>query len=132
MLVLFLCIFKFVLVSFGLGCLFDVLLMKVIINSHHGGRGSAFFFAVLLDDFHDFIVERCVVGFLLGGQAVENLRKAWPFRFDLNGEFGIVLLIVNFRVDQLGQFLNNLRNLTPPLQHGWPCFRWWALWYRLP
>ena len=123
MLVLFLCIFKCVLVSFGLCGLLDVLLMQIVINGHHGGRGSAFFFAVLLDDFHDFIVERCVVGFLLCGQAVENLREVWPFRFDLNGEFGIVLLIVNFRVDQLCQFCNNLRKITPPLQHEWPCFR---------
>ena len=105
----FLCVFKCVLVSFGLCGLFDVLFMQIVINGHHGGRGIAFFFAVLLNDFRDFIVERCVVGFLLGGQAVENLRKAWPFRFDLNGEFGIVLLIVIFCVDQLCQFCNNLR-----------------------
>ena len=128
----FLCVFKCVLVSFGLCGLFNVLFMQVVINGHHGGRGSAFFFAVLFDDFHDFVVERCVVGFLLGGQVIEGLRKAGIFRFVPAGEFGIVFLIVNFRVDQLGQFLNNLRKITPPLQHGWPCFRWWVQCRRLP
>ena len=101
MLVLFLCVFKCVLVSFGLCGLFDVLLMQIVIHGHHGGRGSAALFAVLLYDFHNFVVQHCVVSFLLGGQVIENLRKAGPFRFDFNGEFGIVLLIVNFRVDQL-------------------------------
>ena len=78
-------------------------------------------FAVLLNDFYDLIVQRCVVGFFLGGQAVKNLCKAGPFRFDLHGEFGIMFLVVNFLIDQLCQLLNNLRKITPPLQHGWPC-----------
>ena len=42
-----------------------MLLMQIVINGHHGGRGSAFFFAVLLNDFYNFIVERGVVSFLL-------------------------------------------------------------------
>ena len=114
----FLCVFKCILVSFSLCGLFDVLFMQVVINGHHGGRWSAFFFSVLLNNFHDFVVQRCVMIFFLGGQGIEGLCKAWIFRLVSAGELGIVLLIVNFRVNQFSQFLNNLRKITPPLQHG--------------